>query len=790
MPDDDGEELPGTGDTDLLDIDALLAGTPADVADLAADAWGPEAAAPRASAEDAGAREAGDVDLDALLAELSASAGAAPDTGLPDEWAPDFSAPDTPADHEAAPADAATGEDDLLDLDALLGEDPAADPDALPDPDPQASGDPGLDALPAEESFPAQDDTDFDDLSDTDGADAPPAGAAPSGAAEEPFGRMSLAPPDDLGESRRGIRIALMGDFSGRASRGICETGDALARRKPIRFDIDRLDEVIARFATTLVLPLGPDGAGIEVPLASLDDLHPDALHDNVEVFAELAALRRSVARGDGAAAIATLRGWAAGELPEVRPQQRRAKGAAVPADRRLSDFRALIGAPPAPARPEPAEELIRRIVAPHVRAAPDPDQPAMLAAVDEALSAAMRAILHHPDFQAVEATWRALELIARRVGGAGAEIVLYDVSAEEWAADLAAQEDLAQSGLFRMLAEEPRLDEGQGALSAVFGLYTLEETPPHAELMARMSRISAWMEAPFVTAISTRFLETPMAERAPLVRRTWEALRALPEARYVGLAAPRFLLRLPYGRRTEPVEPFDFEEFRLRDGLKGMLWANPVVLCAILMAETANRMGPKMRLGEVMSLDDMPLHHMTDEHGDQVALPCTERLLDTRRTAEVVARGFMPVLSLKGRNAVRQGSFQSLSGGDLAGPWASAKSAGGSAGPSLALAGRMPSETDAAPGAASGAATRAAPGAAAPAGTPPPAAAPAAATAPAADDVSDDALSGADSPAADSSVLDDLDALLASFADDDAAAPAGDDDGMDPELAALLKDL
>merc|ERR1711969_544151 len=67
----------------------------------------------------------------------------------------------------------------------------------------------------------------------------------------------------------------------------------------------------------------------------------------------------------------------------------------------------------------------------------------------------------------------------------------------------------------------------------------------------------------------------------------------------------------------------------------------------------------------------------MTDSHGDQVALPCTERLLTTRTMAEVVSRGFMPLLSIKGRNEVRQGSFQALGGDMLAGPRALAPGKG-----------------------------------------------------------------------------------------------------------------
>ncbi len=627
--------------------------------------------------------------------------------------------------------------------------------------------------------------------------DVAPEGDEPAAEEISPHGRLDLPKPEDRDAARPKFRIAILGDFTGRSSKGTVEIGADLARRKPIKFDVDTLDDVIARFATTLVLPIGKDSAGVEVALSDLDDLHPDTLYENVELFEALSNLRDRLVSGNSTQDIAQMQEWAT-EFGDTKPVSlARAGGTTVPANLKLSAFQSLIGDNTNNlCTPSPAEDLIGRIVGPYVQAAPYPDQPAMLAAVDEALSGAMRAILHHPDFQAVESTWRSLELLARRITtGAGLEIVLYDMSAEEWAADLASEEDLAKTGLFQMLAEEPRLDDAQGPLSAVFGLYTLEETPPHADLMARMAKISDWMNAPFLTAISENFLDTSKHERHPLVARSWDGLRAMPEASYIGLVAPQFLLRLPYGAKTEPVDPFDFEEFTLRDGLKGMLWANPIVLSAILLCETVNQKGKAMQLGDVMSVGDLPLHHFTDQHGDQVALPCTRRLLNTRTMAEVVARGYIPLLSIKGRTEVRQGSFQGLGPGLLAGPW------GQSAGAGTGLGG-VKSTLDV---------TREAPdhpedgidfGPSRPGG--------------AGEDYDDqfaqdededdtddgddlgfgddddDDLDGfdlSDADDADDGSDDDLDALLAGFGDDDGADEDNEED-MDPALAALMEDL
>uniref|UniRef100_UPI00356577F1 type VI secretion system contractile sheath domain-containing protein n=1 Tax=Sulfitobacter sp. TaxID=1903071 RepID=UPI00356577F1 len=441
----------------------------------------------------------------------------------------------------------------------------------------------------------------------------------------------------------------------------------------------------------------------------------------------------------------------------------KRSASTSVPVNLKLSDFQALIGDTGGSLTPSgPADDLIAQVVGPHIVKAPDAGAAEMTKAVDEALSSAMRLVLHHPDFQAIEAQWRSLDMLARRIEtDSTLEIILYDVSAEELAADLAAQEDLSQSGLFKLVTDVLDPEEGAGGFSALFGLYTFEETPPHAELLARIGQIGAHVDAPFFSAITPNYLETAKEDRHPLVAETWDTLRGLPEAAYIALSSPRFLLRLPYGAKSEPIYPFSFEEFTPKEGLKGMLWANPVVLVAILLAGTHKKDGKAMDLGSLMSLGDLPFHYVTDRYGDQVALPCTERNLTSDAAQMTLGRGFMPVVWVKGRNEIRLGSFRSLAGDMIAGPWEAEvpaqrpKPGGGT----LNLNVNIPvAQNDGEAGA---------------------------------DDTSlDDLLSGTETDdisqgdGGDDTSLDDL---LAGF-DDDGAGDDGDD--MDPDLAALLEGL
>ncbi|MBC7477755.1 MAG: type VI secretion system contractile sheath small subunit, partial [Pseudorhodobacter sp.] len=179
-----------------------------------------------------------------------------------------------------------------------------------------------------------------------------------------------------------------------------------------------------------------------------------------------------------------------------------------------------------------------------------------------------------------------------------------------------------------------------------------------------------------------------------------------------------------------------------------GMLWANPVALVVILLARSFRKTGPSMGLGQVMSLGGMPFHYVKDRYGDQVALPCTERNLTQTKTQAAIARGLMPVVSVKGRDEVRLASFQSLAGSTVLGPWSDVP---------------PPKPKEEAPRAAV--------------------------------EARDDDVSGDDDAGGSDAVDDDLAALLAGFDDatpddDSSSDDGGDDEEMDADLAALLASL
>jgi type VI secretion system protein ImpC len=156
-------------------------------------------------------------------------------------------------------------------------------------------------------------------------------------------------------------------------------------------------------------------------------------------------------------------------------------------------------------------------------------------------------------------------------------------------------------------------------------------------------------------------------------VREAWHSLRALPEAAYVGLALPRFLLRLPYGPDTEPVELFDFDEMPGEPVHEQYLWGNPAMACASLLGQEFSESGWAMRPGTLQEIGGLPIHvHTSGE--ERKTTPCAEVVLTERAAEAILDKGIMPLLSFKGRDTVRLARFQSMADPPtrLAGRWGS----------------------------------------------------------------------------------------------------------------------
>jgi len=510
------------------------------------------------------------------------------------------------------------------------------------------------------------------------------------------FGRFEVGltagsqPEDESAESESPMRILILGDFSGQAGRQPERSN--IVKRRPIVVDRDNLDQVMAKLAVELHLGGNAGDQGLSIRFRELEDFHPDRLYQQVGLFQALRDLRSRLSDPSTfTAASEELRGWSAAKLQEP------AKSAPVkttPASPTPSNPERLLeqilgGVSPESSRSTPSESrdwqsYLRRVVEPHL--APKIDyskQSQMVSMLYEVISRQMAALLHHSRFQALESAWRAVDFLVRRVEtAADLKIHLLDTTRAELISDLEAVDSLRDSGLYHMLVESVVGVPGAVPWGLLLGNFTFGQSREDVEFLGRLSKICAKAGAPFVAAASSRILGVDSLAETPDPRKwkpdqdqegnaAWQALRRLPEAAYLGLALPRFLLRLPYGKDTNSTEQFEFEETAYGFQHENYLWGNPAFVCACLLAQAYARYGWAFRLGIFQDIEGVPLHTY-DDRGEAEVKPCAEVLLTERALEPILDKGLEPLLSFQGRDAVRLANFQSLAypARALAGRW------------------------------------------------------------------------------------------------------------------------
>lgn len=384
-----------------------------------------------------------------------------------------------------------------------------------------------------------------------------------------------------------------------------------LAERQALRIDIDRFDATFARVAPRLAL----DGAA---PLAfgSIDDFRPEALRTRVDHLVQAAA--------------------AAPASPPAAPA-----ADAAPAATAASDIERLLGrASMATAEPTPLQAWLRDVVQPHLEPAAEP--PATPQATP-----ALRELLHHPRFQALEATWRGIDALTRAVDfDETRSLWLLDASADECAADLQAHRaDLTGSALHRLMHAR-----GMPA----WDLIVVDQAFGDAELpqLAALGAIAARVGAVLLADAAPQRLDTD----GPL----WRALREAPMAPHIGLLLPRVLMRLPYGPRTDPVSGFDFDELPPGQPPQDLLWGGAALAAARLAAQGGG--GDAGDEGDwPRQLDDLPALVFDDADGERHLQPVTEWVLGDEAVRAALDRGLLPLQAHRTRALALLARWQSI---------------------------------------------------------------------------------------------------------------------------------
>src|SRR6185312_2710929 len=224
----------------------------------------------------------------------------------------------------------------------------------------------------------------------------------------------------------------------------------------------------------------------------------------------------------------------------------------------------------------------------------------AMIAAIDKKLTDQVNAIMHHANFQQLESAWRGLHyLVNNTETDEMLKIRVLNISKKDLHKTLKKYKgtNWDQSPIFKRLYEEEFGQLGGEPYGSIVGDFHFDHSPPDVELLGEMSKISAAIHAPFISGAAPSLLGMESWQELSNPRdltklfttpdfAAWRSLRESEDAKYLGLALPRFLARQPYGAKSNPVEEFDFEEDTAGASSDKYTWAN----AAYAMAVNINR--------------------------------------------------------------------------------------------------------------------------------------------------------------------------------------------------------
>ncbi len=289
----------------------------------------------------------------------------------------------------------------------------------------------------------------------------------------------------------------------------------------------------------------------------------------------------------------------------------------------------------------------------------------AIIAALDLKLSEQVNLILHHEDFQKLEGAWRGLNyLVNNTETDEMLKIRFMNISKLDLGKTLKRYKGTAwdQSPLFKQIYEQEYGQFGGEPFGCLVGDYHFDHSPPDVELLGEMAKVSAAAHTPFIAGASPVVMQMDswqeLANPRDLTKifstpdyAGWRSLRESDDARYIGLAMPRFLARLPYGAKTSPVEEFDFEEATAGSDHSKYTWANSAYAMAVNINRSFKMFGWCSRIRGIESggaVEGLPVHTFpTDDGGVDMKCP-TEIAISDRREAELAKNGFMPLVHRK----------------------------------------------------------------------------------------------------------------------------------------------
>ena len=299
----------------------------------------------------------------------------------------------------------------------------------------------------------------------------------------------------------------------------------------------------------------------------------------------------------------------------------------------------------------------------------------ARIAQIDHLLSIQLNEILHHPQFQKLEGTWRGVKyLLSQSETSDKLKIKLFNANKKELLRDLQRAPEFDQSALFKKVYEEEYGMFGGAPFAALIGDYEFGRGPEDIELLERVSQVAAAAHAPFLSAATPDLFNLDSFTQLDAPRdlskifdtteyAKWKSFRQSEDSRYVGLTLPHVLMRQPYGRDGVSIEGFAYEE-----GVDGTdhtkyLWGNAAFALGARLTNAFALHGWCAAIRGVEGgglVEGLPVHNFYTDEGD-VALKCpTEVPITDRREKELADLGFIPLVHCKGTDYAAFFSVQS----------------------------------------------------------------------------------------------------------------------------------
>ncbi|HOS97122.1 MAG TPA: type VI secretion system contractile sheath large subunit, partial [Deltaproteobacteria bacterium] len=288
----------------------------------------------------------------------------------------------------------------------------------------------------------------------------------------------------------------------------------------------------------------------------------------------------------------------------------------------------------------------------------------ARIAQIDKLLSDQLNEVMHHEDFQKLEASWRGLfYLVSQSETGEKLKIRVMNATKSELLKDMEKATEFDQSTLFKKIYEEEFGMFGGASYGALIGDYEFGNHPQDLSLLEKISQVAAAAHAPFISAASPKMFNldtyTELGQPRDLAKifqsvdyAKWKSFRDSEDSRYVALVLPHVLSRLPYGAANVPVEAFNFEEDVTGTEHDKYLWGNAAYALGTRLTDAFAKFHWTAAIRGVEGgglVQGLPVHTFKTDEGD-VALKCpTEIAITDRREKELADLGFVPLVHCKG---------------------------------------------------------------------------------------------------------------------------------------------